>query len=105
MAQIPAKIVEIIKRFVENASKDNISISEVILFGSYAKGTNHEWSDIDIAVVSKDFEGVSFFDNQKLTNAMLKTSIDIETHPYRPEDFTLENPFVEEILKYGIRII
>ncbi|MBM2813473.1 MAG: nucleotidyltransferase [Ignavibacteria bacterium] len=105
MAQIPDKITEIIKKFVAEATKDNIKISEAILFGSYAKGTNHELSDIDIAVVSEDFEGVSFYDCQKLTDAMLRTSIDIETHPYRPEEFTIDNPFVREILEYGIRIV
>lgn len=105
MAQISDKITELIKKFVAEASKDNIQISKVILFGSYAKGTNNEWSDIDLAVVSKDFDGISFYDSQKLTDAMLRTSIDIETHPYRPEDFTIENPFVKEILEYGIRIV
>lgn len=105
MAQIPDKIIELIKKFVSEATKDNVRISEAVLFGSYAKGTNNEWSDIDIAVVSEDFEGISFYDCQKLTDAMLRTSVDIETHPYRPEDFTADNPFVKEILKHGIRIV
>lgn len=105
MAQISDKITGIIKKFVEEASKDNIQISQAILFGSYAKGTNHELSDIDLAVVSEDFDGISFYDCQKLNDAMLRTSIDIETHPYRPEDFTSDNPFVQEILEYGIRIV
>ena len=105
MAQIPDKIKELIIKFVEEALKDNIQISEAILFGSYANGTNNEWSDIDLAVVSNDFEGVSFYDCQKLTDAMLRTSIDIEPHPYRPEEFTTDNPFVKEILDHGIRIV
>ena len=105
MAQIPDKIIEIVKKFILEASKDNINISKAVLFGSFAKGTNHEYSDIDIAVVSEDFEGSSFYDNKKLTKAMLRTSIDIETHTYRPEEFTEDNPFVKEILEYGIQIV
>jgi predicted nucleotidyltransferase len=105
MDQVPDKIKEIIKKFVEEATKDNIHISQAILFGSYAKGTYNDLSDIDLAVVSKDFEGISFFDCQKLNDAMLRTSIDIETHPYRPEDFTLDNPFVKEIMEYGISMV
>ena len=105
MAQVPDNIIALIKKFIENASQDKIQISEAILFGSYAKGTQNEWSDIDIAIVSKDFQGISFYDSQKLNNALLKTSIDLETHPYRPEDFTIDNPFVREILEYGIRIV
>ena len=105
MAQIPAQIIELVKKFVDEASKDNIRISKAILFGSYAKGTYHDLSDIDIAVVSNDFDGISFYDSQKLQDAMLRTSIDIETHPYRPEEFNIENPFVNEILKYGYRVV
>jgi predicted nucleotidyltransferase len=105
MAEIPNKIVEIVKKYVREALIDNVRISQAVLFGSYAKGTNHEYSDIDIAVVSDDFEGNSFYDSRKLSHAMQRTSIDIETHPYRPEDFTTDNPFVREILEYGVRIV
>lgn len=105
MAEISDKIKNLIKKFVDEAKKDNISISQAFLFGSYAKGTNHEYSDIDVAVVSLDFEGIRYYDNQKLFDARYNTSIDLETHPYRPEDFTEDNPFVREILETGIRII
>ncbi len=105
MAEVSDNIKEIVKKFILEAKKDNINIIQAVLFGSYAKGTNHEYSDIDLAVVSKDFEGKRLFDNIKLINAALKSSIDLETHPFRPEDFTEDNPFVKEILSYGIRII
>lgn len=105
MAKVDNRIIEIIRKFIDEASKDRINIAQALLFGSYAKGTAHEWSDIDVAVVSSDFEGNSFYDSRKLTDAMLRTNINIELHPYRPEDFTGDNPFVAEILIYGIRII
>ena len=105
MAQIPDKIIEIIKKFILEAKSDNISIEQAILFGSYAKGTNHEYSDIDVAVVSNEFQGIRFYDNRKLSKSKLKTSIDLETHPFRPEDFTEDNPFVKEIIETGIRIL
>jgi hypothetical protein len=44
-------------------------------------------------------------DAMMLFDTKLKVSIDLELHPYRPEDFTEDNPFVKEILQYGIRII
>jgi predicted nucleotidyltransferase len=105
MVEIPDKIKKLIKKFIDAAQEDNISISQAVLFGSYAKGTNHKWSDIDLAVVSDDFEGIRFYDNQKLFYAKDNSSFEIEPHPYRPEDFTEDNPFVKEILAHGIRII
>ena len=105
MAKVPDKIVKLIDKFIKEAAKDDIHISQAVLFGSYANGTNHKYSDIDLAVVSEDFDGISFYDNQKLAKAMLRTSIDIEAHPYRPEEFTVANPFVREIIQSGIRIL
>jgi len=105
MVKVPDKILEIINNFLDEAAKDNVSIKQAWLFGSYAKGTNHQYSDIDLAIISDDFEGVRFYDSQKMDDAMLRTSYDIETHPYRPEDFNEENPFVREILKHAIKIL
>ena len=34
--------------------KGKISIEQIILYGSYAKGNANEWSDIDLYIVSKD---------------------------------------------------
>jgi len=105
MVKIADDIINTIKKFVDEAEKIGIQLQQVILFGSYAKGNNTEWSDIDLAVVSDCFEGIRFYDNMKLAKPVIRTNIDIETHPFRPEDFTTDNPYVQEILSYGIRII
>jgi predicted nucleotidyltransferase len=105
MAKISNEIIDKILKLVNEAKKDHINISKAILFGSYAKGTNNEWSDIDLAVISDDFEGIRYFDNIKLSNSRLNSDINIETHPFKPDDFTIDNAFVSEILKYGIQIV
>ena len=105
MDKIPDNIIEIINRFLQKLEKSDIHIKEAILFGSYAKGTNDEWSDIDLALVSDSFCGIRFYDWDKLKEAKLSVSYDLSPLPYRPEDFTEDNLFVKEILKYGIRII
>ena len=43
----------VIDQFMINI-KDKIDVDQSILYGSYAKGTAHEWSDIDLLVISKD---------------------------------------------------
>ena len=104
MVEIPNKIIEVILKFIKEAKIDNINIEQAILFGSYAKGTQNKYSDIDLAVVSADFEGNRFKDNLKLAEAKLRTSIDLETHPFKTQEFTIDNLFVKEILKEGIRL-
>jgi predicted nucleotidyltransferase len=94
-----------IKAAQEYASvvKQRWECDQVILFGSYAKGTFHKDSDIDIAVVMKDYD--SFFDTQ-LELMKLRRGIDsrIEPHPFRTNEFGLSNPLVSEVVKYGFLI-
>ena len=97
-------INNLISKFV-NLVSDEFPIKSVYLFGSYAKGIAKEYSDIDLAVVSDKFEGSRFFDKEKLNKYILKTSIDLEIHPFRTVDFTEDNPFVKEIIQSGLKIV
>ena len=83
--------------------KANFDCKQVFLFGSYAKGTHHEESDIDIAVILKEFENPM---ETQLELMRLRRKIDgrIEPHPFREKDFNIKNPVVKEILKQGRRI-
>jgi uncharacterized protein len=105
MAQIPDKISSIIERFLDELKKNNINIEQAILFGSYAQGTFTTWSDIDLALVSSDFEGDRFKDRDKIRRIKLKISSDLEPIPYPPNEFTPDDPFVKQILKTGINVM
>lgn len=99
-----AEVIEIINRFLGLINSE-FPLSGVYLFGSYVNGTAREYSDIDLAIVSDVFEGSRFFDKKKLNKYLLKSSVDLEIHPYRTEDFTEDDPFVKEIIKTGIKIL
>ena len=73
------------------------------LFGSYAKGTSNEKSDIDVAVVLKS--DTNSFDIM-VDLVMLTQNIDliIEPHPIKTEDFENGNPFVDEIKNTGLNV-
>jgi hypothetical protein len=60
-ANLNLKIEDFVRRL-----KRAIRIERVILFGSHAKGLAREWSDIDLAVVSPDFDSMSSWDRQDL---------------------------------------
>ncbi|MDL2288464.1 nucleotidyltransferase domain-containing protein [Oscillospiraceae bacterium OttesenSCG-928-F05] len=76
----------------------------IYLFGSFAKGTANEDSDIDIAVVSSSFTGDPIDDTVSLMRIRRRIDLRIEPHPFLPSEFSEENPFVKEILDTGIRI-
>jgi len=105
MDQIPSKVTSIIKRFINELEKNNIPVKEAVLFGSYVTGNYHNWSDIDLALVSDSFEGERFRDRNKIRRIKLEISCDLEPLPYRPEDFTTDDPFVKKIIETGIRVV
>ena len=102
MDENPFEVKEKIKTFLTKLTESNIVVNKAILFGSYSKNQFDEYSDIDIAIVSQDFSGNPYLDNEKIRNAKLSTSYDIEAHTFSNEEFNTDNPFVREIMKYGI---
>lgn len=97
-----ADAVKIAERYAE-AVKANFSYIRIILFGSYAKGNFNDDSDIDIAVVFKDYGNLM---EMQLELMRLRRKIDsrIEPHPFRESEFEPSNPIVYEVLKYGQEI-
>ena len=83
-----------------DAVKSKYDFVKIILFGSYAKGNYNDDSDIDIAVILKDYNNLI---DIQLDLMRLRRKIDsrIEPHPFREKDFNITNPVVNEIVKYG----
>lgn len=44
----------------KKALQKRINVSKMLLFGSYARGEQKKYSDIDLLIVSRDFEDVKF---------------------------------------------
>ena len=100
---ISREIMETIKKYIERISK-YYKIEAIILFGSYAKGTQNEDSDIDIAVISSDFKNL-IQDGADLIGYTWKIDTRIEPHPIRTEDYeNITTPFVQEIINTGIKV-
>jgi len=99
------EILSKLKLLIKSIEKNNIRIEFAYLFGSYAKNNFHRQSDIDLAIVSKDFEGIRFLDREKIAKCVIENDISIDPITFRPEDFTLENPIVKEIKETGILIL
>ena len=95
-----------------NLSLKHLNISKVILFGSYAKGTQSADSDIDLLVVTNDdFIFDSFAEKMKvkikIANALnpLRKYVDIDlivhTKPMYDRFIQLDSGFKREILSSG----
>ena len=92
-------------RLKKRLTASGVPIQSMYLFGSYAKGTPREWSDIDIAVVSPQF-GKDFTKESVLLNRIADEINPLfEVHPLTPRDLHDRwSTFSQEILKTGKRI-
>lgn len=105
MATEADPVIEILRRYIDELEKNQIFVSEAILFGSYAKGTAKQESDIDVALISTFFKGDRFDDRRLIVPLRRKIDNKIEPIPFRPEDFDAGGTLVDEIKKTGITIL
>ena len=100
-----AVALERVKAFAESIRSQHISLRKVIVFGSYARNEQRQFSDIDVALVADEFTGFGFQDVGLLGDAIIQREfVDIEPHTFSPKQFTDWNPFVQEIKRTGIVI-
>ena len=94
--------IKIAQRYISNL-KGKYNIDKAYLYGSFARGSNHLDSDIDLAIV---IQSVSDIIDIQIDLMQMRTDDDllIEPHPFKKEDFDINNPAVAEILNYGIDI-
>jgi len=97
-------IMDIVKKYVEKVC-ENYKIEAIILFGSYAKGTEHADSDIDIAVITNDFSNDIFDEELNLKKLRWEIDLRIEPHLIRIEDYKeVSTPFIQEVIDTGIKV-
>ena len=101
---INKEISDIIDKYIA-ILKANYKVTAIILFGSYAKGTQNEDSDIDIAVVTDDIKTDKFDEEVKMTLLRRKIDSRIEPHIITVADYENdETPFVIEVKNTGIKV-
>jgi predicted nucleotidyltransferase len=99
-------VIETVRNYANEIEACGVNLRIVILYGSFAKGTQHEWSDIDVALVADEFTGFTFNDSDLFPYIGIKKPyIRIEAKTYQTDYFRNSDPFIEEIKKDGIVIL
>ncbi|MDR1049645.1 MAG: nucleotidyltransferase domain-containing protein [Deltaproteobacteria bacterium] len=87
------------------AVKAVMPIDRAYLFGSYAKGTAHELSDVDIAFFFHGLSDDEIFEcGTQLIHLTRGFKLGIEPLGFSTSDLDSDNPFVNEILRTGIEL-
>jgi len=99
-------VIETVRNYAHDIEAKGVHLYTVILYGSFAKGTQHEWSDIDVALVADEFSGFTFDDKKLFPYVGIKKPyIRIEAKTYPTEYFKEGDPFIDIIKKEGIVIL
>lgn len=95
-------------RFHHELQKNSIKPDIILLFGSYAKNKANSNSDVDLAVVSRNFGKNRIKDGIKINKILFKIFPEAEAIPISLKDYLdPENisPILAEIKKTGIVVL
>ena len=107
MAQkrLPKKVIDQVKEYKKILQAEKLPMQGVYVFGSYAKGTQSKWSDIDVLVVSSKFKnawhGLSYLMDK------VPTGLEwiIEPHGLNPKEFSNKySTLATEVKEHGIKV-
>lgn len=96
-----SQVIEIAGEYA-NRVKKLIKTHSIILYGSYAKGTAREDSDIDIAVIVEELKTDYLDETARLYK--LRREFDDRIEPLLLETGDDQSGFLQEVIRTGIRI-
>jgi len=98
-------IYQKIRDYVQTIQRNNVPVWRLYLYGSYAKNTYHEESDIDLAVFW-DQDDIDGFDEDVLLRKLCwDIDLRIEPHSFARTDFDETDPYIRNIIETGERIL
>ena len=103
---LPEKVRKALEQFVEAIGR-LYPDARIYLFGSYAKGTWLEDSDIDLVVVSRAFEGMSFWERGAVLRRLASREVAFEILAYTPEELKealRRSITIQDAAEYWVRL-
>lgn len=104
MVKTRQEIELIIKNYIAILENLGIQSERIILFGSYARGLAQEDSDIDLLVISDDFESKNLRERLEILGlAAARIMQPIQAYGITPHELNNKerSAFINEILEYG----
>jgi predicted nucleotidyltransferase len=95
-------VLEIISAFRRAIESEGIKINKLVLFGSYATDRYKQDSDIDVVVISKDFNDKNYWERiDILSSAIYQIFQPIEAVAMTPEEWERADSLIVDYAKGG----
>ena len=91
-----------LSRFQTSLEKRGIGIERLVLYGSFARGTEREGSDIDVVVLSENFAGMGYWERiDVLSDAIYEVFAPVEAVAMTPKEWEQGDSFVFDYARDG----
>ena len=95
-------VLEIISAFRNALESQGVRAEKIVLFGSYTTGQYRQDSDIDVAVISQDFEHKNYWDRiDILSEAIYEIFEPIEATAFTPDEWQSRESFIADVAQDG----
>lgn len=96
------RVYEIISAFRNAIESRGIKAEKIILFGSYATGQYRQDSDIDIVVISRDFQNKGYWERiDILSGAIYDVFEPIEATAFTAQEWQSRHSLIADFAKNG----
>ena len=104
-----ATAIEVARYLGERVEEAGVHVAKLILFGSHGRGTAGEESDVDVVVISEDFQGKDLFERVKITGpANAKTirhfKAPVDVIAMTPEELESPDSLVAQVAREGMAL-
>jgi predicted nucleotidyltransferase len=95
-------VLNIIERLKNILEQREVKVNKIILFGSYARGNYNESSDIDLVIISDDFETMNYWERiDFLSGAIYEIFEPIEALSFTPSEWEKNDSFLYDYARDG----
>ena len=95
-------VIEIVNRFHQGIERRGIKPLKLILYGSYADDTGRKGSDIDLVIISEDFNEMDYWDRiDIMADVIYEIFAPIEAVALTPEEWEQGDSFVTDFARNG----
>ncbi len=103
---VKGSVKKVIRFFGDDLRGRGLKISKIVLFGSHSMGKASEGSDIDVAVISEDFEGKDVFARVRMIKdaeaaTIRRFMVPLDVVAFTPEEFDGEASLAAGYAKAG----
>jgi len=101
-----SEVIDLLKKYILILNSEGINVSKAFLFGSYSTDTANENSDIDVMIVSDNYDERDDIVIGKIWALTRRVSTKIEPFLIGNKKFSEDNssPLINMVKEHGIKI-